>query len=171
MNKEFLIERFKYSKELFDERISSNSDAALRSKNLDSDLLKSLDTFDSVRCACFIANKLKGRAEVYGFFRGDNPIVSNANVISENQHYFAVVDKRFIVDLWLHYEKGESELVYDLQDHNDKIDIISRYGNPRLWSWLSHEGFVSPYSKHYPINKRLELKRQENNYENSVNYT
>lgn len=90
-------------------------------------------------CARYIVDKV-GSGDVYGFFVDDNP-VSSVEIESAGGHDFAVIDGRYIVDIWIsHYTGEEEQYVYDLHDHRDKQKIIEIFGDPDKWSLLTPIG-------------------------------
>ena len=65
----------------------------------------------------------------------DNPSVTHAGVIVAGGHDFALIDDRYIVDLWISLYTGEEEqVVYDLSKPSDHEKIHAIYGDPVNWS-------------------------------------
>lgn len=105
-------------------------------------------------CAALVVDRL-GAGDVYGFDIKDNPVASEA-ISRCFGHDFAVVDKRYIVDIWLSTFSGiENQVVFDLQDPEDRAKIEYYYGDPEKWSFLSpgDRGFVSQRDRGFPKDK------------------
>lgn len=114
-------------------------------------------------CANLVAKHYKGISDVYGFLCEDNPECTSKGVTSAGGHDFCLIDKRYIVDLWIsHYAGEEDKTVYDLQDRNDKDKIKELYGDPAKWSVMVNSHFVHFDDKDFPPEKRI--TRQEVKY-------
>ena len=116
-------------------------------------------------CAHFVVNTL-GEGNVYGFLTEDNPVKSDA-INWCFGHDFAVIRKRYIVDIWLSLYGGhEKQTIFDLQNPHDKEKIAHYYGNPELWSMIDpkSECFMSQSSlpEQYKISPRIPAQEPNN---------
>lgn len=95
-------------------------------------------------CAHFVVETL-GKGDVYGFACSDNPVKS-IEIESCGGHDFAVIDKRFIIDIWLSlYSNHDIQIVFDLRDKKDFAKITEYYGDPQKWSKCDNtKNFVKP---------------------------
>ena len=95
-------------------------------------------------CAHYIASKLDN-VRVAGFYVGDNPTCKNEEVIAAGGHDFAIVEDRYIVDIWISLYTGDkSKVVYDCLDPRDRDLIIEIYGDPNCWKELHSHKFDTP---------------------------
>lgn len=77
-----------------------------------------------------------GRGEVWGYASEDNPATEAAD--GQDGHDFAVIDHRYIVDVWLRFFAGISrEAVFDLCSAADADQVRRLYGDRRHWKRLS----------------------------------
>ncbi|MDU8351435.1 hypothetical protein RYA05_05990 [Pseudomonas syringae pv. actinidiae] len=85
-----------------------------------------------------------GEGARYGFSSEDNPSATHSEIVGGG-HDFAVLRKRYIVDLWIsHYTGCEDKVVYDLWDKKDHEKIREIFGDPATWSSydpLSKKGY------------------------------
>lgn len=89
--------------------------------------------FICTNSADYVVTKL-GEGARYGFASEDNPTATHSEV-KGGGHDFAVLRKRFIVDLWIsHYTGCETKVVYDLWDKKDHEKIREIFGDPATWS-------------------------------------
>lgn len=167
MDKANLKERFVSSSSvgLFASELNGGSSNGNNAATKVMNLASGDDVADSVNCACFVANQLKSKSDVYGFNQLGNAVVSHPPLRDNVTHYFAVVDKRYIVDLWLRHHIGEEDFVFDLNDERDKMGIIQRYGTPRLWSVLGYDGLIKPFDKDFPVEKKLRFPANDKSIE------
>jgi len=87
-------------------------------------------------CARYVIKEL-GRGDVYGFSTDDNPVESE-QVEAAGGHDFALIDGRFIVDIWISlYTGAEDQIVFDLLDDNDAKKTSEIFGNTELWKVLN----------------------------------
>ncbi|WP_425263346.1 hypothetical protein [Vibrio owensii] len=108
-------------------------------------------------CANWIKSLYGKRADVYGFMVEDNPNCSSRILNIVGGHDFAVIDQRYIVDIWISlYSNEEQQVIFDLCDQADNEKIRTIYGNPKCWSYLD-DVFIAPSSKDYPISKKISL--------------
>ncbi|MBI6726863.1 hypothetical protein YA0089_24945 [Pseudomonas viridiflava] len=111
-------------------------------------------------CAKF-AVKLIGEGEVYGFMVKDNP-VAHQGITDCFGHDFAVIQNRYIVDIWMSlYAGDEPQSVYDLRDKRDFAKITEIYGKPELWGMYSKEARQYLYGDELPLDKRPRLHRPD----------
>ncbi len=96
-----------------------------------------------------IAHIFWGRVAVVGFANDDNP---TARAVREEWHPgghdFAVLDNRFLIDVWPKLVLGKSEkTVYDLADPDDRAKALETYGPRECWGPLMEmKGGVSVIS-------------------------
>ncbi|SOC30338.1 hypothetical protein [Thalassospira xiamenensis] len=110
-------------------------------------------------CARVVASDYPGRADIYGFLCEQNPECTDDEIQCVGGHDFCVVDRRYVVDLWISLYTGlESQVVFDLQDPADRDKITQYFGNPRNWAVIVDNCFVYPTESNYPEEKRLELE-------------
>jgi hypothetical protein len=78
-----------------------------------------------------------GRGDVWGYASEDNP--DTAAATGQDGHDFAVIDDRYIVDVWLCFFAGiTSRSVFDLLSRADATRIHALYGPPDHWRCLSN---------------------------------
>ncbi|MBB4867170.1 hypothetical protein HNP46_006081 [Pseudomonas nitritireducens] len=83
-------------------------------------------------CADWVIEVL-GTGMRAGFFVEDNPVEDMAIVDAEG-HNFAVIDGRFIVDVWLqHFTETSKQGVFDMHDPADHAAITHHFGDPSKW--------------------------------------
>jgi hypothetical protein len=89
-------------------------------------------------CARYVVNRL-GQGDIYGFMVEDMPVDYFYRPLSiAGGHDFAVINNRYIVDIWLSlYSGDEKQTVYDLQDPDDRALARRIYGDRKYWSWLN----------------------------------
>lgn len=80
-----------------------------------------------------VARQYPGRTQVVGFANEDNPTSRFAQEDSGEGHDFALVDKRYLVDLWLRLVYGEHQAVFDLEDPVDAAYVLEFYGPRKCW--------------------------------------
>ena len=87
-------------------------------------------------CAHFAVHRV-GRGSVRGFLIQNNSSVTHDAVLVAGGHDFAVIDNRYIIDLWISLYTGEEmQVVYDLRDPVDQGKIQEIYGDPeKWWAW------------------------------------
>lgn len=84
--------------------------------------------------AAYVLHTL-GKGEIWGSSEDDNP---GEAVKLVGGHDWAVIDRRYIVDPWLHTFTGESDqLVFDLKNPADKEAILHWYGPPSTWERMN----------------------------------
>ena len=94
-------------------------------------------------CARYAVKRV-GRGRVFGFFSEDMPNYTYDEVLNCGGHDFAVIDDRYIVDLWLSLYAGkEKQTVYDMKDPRDIPKIKKIYGDPAYWKDMS-KGELNP---------------------------
>ena len=82
--------------------------------------------------AAYVLHTL-GKGEIWG--SSDSP---GAAIELVGGHDWAIIDRRYIVDPWLHTFTGESDqLVFDLKNPADKEAILHWYGLPSTWKRLN----------------------------------
>lgn len=80
--------------------------------------------------------ELLGRGEVWGYFADDNPGTAAADGL--DGHDFAIIDGRYLVDVWLKFVAGTvSRAVSDLRLETDAPEIRRLYGDRRHWQRIS----------------------------------
>lgn len=112
---------------------------------------------------------------VFGFLSEDNP-VENQEIMDVGGHDFAIVNDRYIVDIWLSVYAGESnQAIFDLKDPKDRKLAQQYYGNPEKWSLFQRElngasGFLKPDHPQYPkaITSRVARTFTENESNMSI---
>lgn len=84
-------------------------------------------------CARYVVDLL-GEGEVMGFLVEDNPECCHPAVLAEEGHDFALIQRRYIVDLWMRFATGwQSPPVYDIHNPAHAGPIQGIYGNPAAW--------------------------------------
>jgi hypothetical protein len=96
------------------------------------------DGSDAVRCTHYamqIAKKYPERTQIFGFLNEANPdceIVKRG--LHPGGHDFAVVDQRWLIDPWVRLVCGAfHEIILDLDDREDAILALARYGGRENW--------------------------------------
>ncbi|MBW3243671.1 hypothetical protein KUV57_13445 [Epibacterium sp. DP7N7-1] len=88
---------------------------------------------DPLNWAAYARRTLGDRVRIYGFWCFENPQASIMGELRE-RHDFAVIDKRWIVDLWLRrFHSGEGAGVIDMTDEHEFANVRSIYGEPAAW--------------------------------------
>ena len=110
-------------------------------------------------CAHFVVDRLGG-GDVYGFNVDDNPVQSD-EINACGGHDFAVINKRYIVDIWISLYTGLSkQIVFDMEDERDLNRIEFFYGNPENWSVFQNERkFIKPDDQFFPSSKKLSINK------------
>lgn len=94
-------------------------------------------------CAWYVVKRI-GRGRVMGFYAENMPNYTYEPVRDCFGHDFAVIDDRYIVDLWLSLYAGkEKQTVYDMKDPQDIPKIKKIYGDPAYWKDMS-KGELNP---------------------------
>lgn len=95
-------------------------------------------------CALFVASRIPN-AVVAGFRAEDpdqNPACTHEVIRTVMGHDFAVVEGRYIVDLWISlYSGSEDRIVFDCLDPEDREKIVEIYGNPACWNLWTPDGY------------------------------
>lgn len=95
-------------------------------------------------CALFVASRIE-TAVVAGFrveSPDQNPSCTHEVIRTVMGHDFAVVDGRYIVDLWISlYNGSEDKTVFDCLDPEDRNKIVEIYGNPAFWELWTPDGY------------------------------
>ncbi|MDD5510464.1 MAG: ArdC-like ssDNA-binding domain-containing protein [Dehalococcoidales bacterium] len=95
-----------------------------------------LEMGQCTNCAWYVVERL-GRGQVYGFSVEDIPGYSYRPISIVGGHDFAVIDDRYIVDLWLSLYAGEEkQIVFDMQDPIDQDKIKRIYSDRKHWKIL-----------------------------------
>lgn len=111
-------------------------------------------------CARFVVKSL-GEGEVYGFSVDENPVASE-DIKACFGHDFAVVQGRYIVDIWTTLYAGiEKQVVYDLRDKRDHAKITEIYGDPKLWGMFSEAHGLYLKGAELPKGKLMQLHVKE----------
>jgi len=80
--------------------------------------------------------ELVGRGHVFGFHDKDNPGTATGELAFG--HDFAVIDDRWIVDIWSKHFVGLSErCVFDLEFESDAAEIRRLFGDRSKWTLVS----------------------------------
>jgi hypothetical protein len=75
-----------------------------------------------------------------------------------DNHQFVVVENRFIVDPWVvewshhalkRYTPTAERAVYDLQDPEDRSEILRLYGHPATWTTDEGDLAIQPLPQHW----------------------
>mgnify|MGYP003341012864 CR=1 FL=1 len=81
------------------------------------------------------------RGEVFGWDVGKNPTsvvagpTHGAHLDTGQGHDFAVIDGRYLVDPWaVHTECSSERAAFDLDDADDRCEVLRLYGDPRTWT-------------------------------------
>lgn len=83
-------------------------------------------------CASFIRSKEPNTA-IFAFFSDRNPTWAGSHLNCDD-HGFAVVDERYIVDPWISQTgRFSSRSVFDVLDPRDAAEIVRLYGNDDEW--------------------------------------
>ena len=82
--------------------------------------------------ALTIQEKLGDRVKVWGFYADDNPGTVWDRLA--DGHDFAVIDDRFIVDPFATEFEAEGTGIYDLEDAEDRSEILRIYGDQENWT-------------------------------------
>lgn len=110
-------------------------------------------------CADYVVKQV-GDAYRYGFFVENNP-VTNKEIQDVGGHDFAVVQGRYIVDLWVSLFTGiEDKIVYDMRDKADEKIITEIFGDPNKWSLYDHINKISYEADELPAQFKLTLGKQ-----------
>lgn len=79
---------------------------------------------------------LIGRGKVFGFAEDENPGTAPGEIAFG--HDFAVIDDRWIVDLWSKHFSGISDwCVFDLESDLDEHEIRRLFGDRSKWKLMS----------------------------------
>ncbi len=79
--------------------------------------------------------EILGRGVVWGYSVLDNPDTKAADGCGG--HDFAIIDDRFIVDVWISLFVGEyHRSVFDFEDPGNAAVIVELYGNRTTWTRL-----------------------------------
>lgn len=110
--------------------------------------------------SAFLIKELYGeRADIYGFYCKDNPRCKHDDILKADGHDFAIVDDRYIVDLWIsHFKGSESQYVFDMKDKSDFESIMRIFGSPKRWDYMDIENdcYISVSDRdNYPSDKRF----------------
>jgi hypothetical protein len=109
-------------------------------------------------CADYVIKAL-GEGYRYGFHCEDNP-VSEREIEGVGGHDFAVIQGRYIVDIWISLYVGATEqVVYDMRDKADEKAITHIFGDPNKWSVYDHVNKRAYEAKDVPENLKLSLGR------------
>lgn len=81
--------------------------------------------------ALTIQEKLGDRVKVWGFYSADNPGTVWDRLA--DGHDFAVIDNRFIVDPFAVEFEAEGTGIYDLEDPEDRTEVLRIYGDQANW--------------------------------------
>lgn len=84
--------------------------------------------------ACQVLSHM-GRGEIWGY-AGDNNQHAKLGMhdVGEGGHDFAVVDGRYLVDVWLkHVDQTVDRSVFDLEDKADAKEVADLYGDKSKW--------------------------------------
>jgi len=88
---------------------------------------------DPLSWAAYARRALGDRVRIYGFWCFENPQASLMGELRE-RHDFAVIDRRWIVDLWLRrFHSGEGAGIVDMDDEKDYARAQPLYGEPGAW--------------------------------------
>jgi hypothetical protein len=88
---------------------------------------------DPLSWAAHARRALGDRVRIYGFWCFENPQASLLGELRE-RHDFAVIDRRWIVDLWLRrFYSGEAAGIVDLDDEESYAGARPLYGDPGAW--------------------------------------
>jgi hypothetical protein len=109
-------------------------------------------------CTDYVIRTL-GEGYRYGFSYEDNP-VAEKEIESVGGHDFAVIQGRYIVDIWVSLFAGVTEqVVYDMRDKADEKAITHIFGDPNKWSVYDHVNKRAYEAKDVPENLKLSLGR------------
>ena len=87
--------------------------------------------------------ELLGRGEVWGFSADSNPKAESVDGCSG--HDFAVVDDRYIVDVWISLYTGRvKQIVFDLDANADQPEINRLYGDRSTWEPPGPKHLIRP---------------------------
>lgn len=104
----------------------------------DSDEDFPIDAGNCTRNAKYVLQKLGLNKEIWGYDWHKNKSAELGE--AEGGHDFAVVDGRFLVDLWA-MDYYDTEGVYDLTDARDQREVKRLYGDRQKWVRLSDKDF------------------------------
>ncbi|MFK4136739.1 hypothetical protein ACI2KR_31400 [Pseudomonas luteola] len=107
-------------------------------------------------CAHWVVAHLS-TGDVYGFLAEDNPVICE-HINSAGGHDFALIGKRYIVDIWISlYSGADDQTVFDLKDPKDRDKVKAIYGDPSRWGYCDPitKNFIKPDHHDYPSNKRI----------------
>ncbi len=77
-----------------------------------------------------------GRGQVFGFYDHENPETDTGGFAGG--HDFAVIDNRWVVDLWSKHFVGISDrCVFDLESDADAAEIRRLFGDRSRWKLMS----------------------------------
>lgn len=96
------------------------------------------DAGNCTRSAKYVLRKLGLDREIWGYDWYENESAELGE--AEGGHDFAVVDGRFLVDLWA-MDYYDTEGVYDLEDSRDQREVKRLYGDRQKWVRLSDKDF------------------------------
>lgn len=93
-----------------------------------------LDISDPLAWAMEARRLLGARVRIYGFWAFENPEATVLEQIRE-RHDFAVIDKRWIVDLWFqrYHSSDNPPTVVDLENPAEMQRAAGFFGDPQSW--------------------------------------
>ena len=106
-----------------------------------------------------VANIFKGRVEVKGFANEDNPTSRVAmEEMHPSGHDFAILDDRYIIDLWPLLVLGHQEkVIYDFHDPREMAQACAMYGPPQKWEKLHDNPYPSEAEHQHWLKCRKEV--------------
>mgnify|MGYP001594995472 CR=1 FL=1 len=103
--------------------------------------LAGFDKYGCISCAEYVQS-LYPSTKIIGFLSLNNPLPLLS--ILESGHEFAVVDDRYIVDIWSVGIRLVSEhKVLDLRNPTHQEIILNLYGDKALWFELKNNDWIS----------------------------
>ncbi|MHD0644857.1 hypothetical protein ACYPKM_04470 [Pseudomonas aeruginosa] len=93
-----------------------------------------------------------------GFYVNANPVEDKV-IMDADGHNFAVIDGRYIVDVWLqHFTETSTQGVFDMHDPADHAAITQHFGDPSKWDLFDPKTNVLFEASDVPEELRMSLQ-------------